>query len=216
MDTENLTAYLKTKPDPRQVAGQAGDDPALLQALLGMVRTARSPVRYNCTKAIRLLSEQRPEAVYPHFDDVAQWLRDANSFVKWDGILTLANLAAVDKENRFAAIYGDYFGLLRDPQMVTAANVAANAWKVAEARPDWEADITRRLLEVPGFVYLHHGEPSPECNRVLCGHILDCFDHYFASSQCQQAMLCFARAQLGSPRKSVSKSAARFVRRHGG
>lgn len=213
MDQDTLLTYLNTKPEAAELARQAGDDPDLLEGLFALARTRRSPVRYLCTKAVRLLSETRPRAICPYFDEVAGWLRDANSFVKWDGILTLANLAA-DAGDRFAGLYEEYFGLLHDPQMVTAANVAGNAWKIALANPRWEPDITRRLLEVPGIVYLHHGEPSPECNRVMCGHVLDCFEHYFDRARDRAAMLRFAQSQLDCPRKAVAKSAARFLRRH--
>ena len=214
MDKDTLLQHLKTKPDLHQLALEAGNDSSLLAALFEVVRSERSPLRYSCTKTIRFLSEQQPEKVYPYFLDTASWLQDTNSFVKWDGILTLANLAAVDTEHRFESFYEMYFGLLRDTQMVTAASVAGNAWKIVQARPDWESDITARLLEVPQIVYLHHGKPSPECNRVMCGHILDCFDQYFAQSHSQAAILRFAQSQLDSPRKSVAKAAARFLKRH--
>ena len=197
-----------------QLLTKAGNDPQFLDALFEIVRSEHSAVRYSCTKILRMLSERQPDKIYPYFDDVANWLRDSNSFVKWDGILTLANLASVDAQRRFASVYEEYFGLIRDSKMVTAANAAGNAWKIVQAVPEWESDITRRLLEVPQIVYLHHGEPSAECNRVMCGHVLDCFDHYFDLSKNQQAMLCFARSQLNSSRKSVAKKAARFLNKH--
>lgn len=216
MDKLDLLARLKEGPDFGWLFAEAGNDPKLLPMLFEIVRSERSAVRYSCTKALRILSEQQPNAIYPYFDDVANWLQDSNSFVKWDGILILANLAAVDARHRFAAIYEDYFGLIRDSKMVTAANVAGNAWKIVQAVPEWESDITQRLLEVPKIVYIHHGEPSPECNRVMCGHVLDCFDHYFDLSHNQEAMLRFAHAQLDSPRKSVAKKAAYFLKKCGG
>lgn len=205
---------LKEAPDLEQLLTKAGNDPQFLDALFEIVRSEHSAVRYSCTKILRMLSERQPDKIYPYFDDVANWLRDSNSFVKWDGILTLANLASVDAQRRFASVYEEYFGLIRDSKMVTAANAAGNAWKIVQAVPEWESDITRRLLEVPQIVYLHHGEPSAECNRVMCGHVLDCFDHYFDLSKNQQAMICFARSQLNSSRKSVAKKAARFLKKH--
>lgn len=216
MDEKDLLARLKEFPDLGRMLAEAGNAPKLLTALFEIVRSERSAVRYSCTKALRILSEQQPVAIYPYFDDVASWLQDSNSFVKWDAILILANLAAVDTQNRFGNIYEEYFGLIRDSKMVTAANVAGNAWKIVQAVPEWESDITQRLLEVPKIVYLHHGEPSPECNRVMCGHVLDCFDHYFDLSHNQEAMLRFAHAQLDSPRKSVAKKSAHFLKKYGG
>lgn len=171
MDKKDLLARLKEGPDLGWLLAEAGNAPKLFPMLFDIVRSERSAVRYGCTKALRILSEQQPERVYPYFDDVANWLRDSNSFVKWDGILTLANLAAVDTQHRFAAIYEEYFGLIRDSKMVTAANVAGNAWKIVQAVPEWESDITQRLLEVPEIVYLHHGEPSP---RMQQGHLRPC------------------------------------------
>lgn len=215
METESLLKCLKEAPNFDWLIAEAGKDSGFLNALFEIVRSERSAVRYTCTKTLRILSEQQPDKIYPYFGDVAAWLQDPNSFVKWDGILILANLAAVDTEHRFASIYEEYFRLIRDSKMVTAANVAGNAWKIVQAVPEWENDITQRLLEVPQIIYLHHGEPSSECNNVMCGHVLDCFECYFDLSNNQKLMLCFAYTQLNSSRKSVAKKAARFLKRHG-
>lgn len=215
MDKDDLLFRLKETSNLDWLLAEAENNPQLLNTLVEIVRSERSSVRYCCTKTLRILSEQKPDKIYPYFRDVAAWLQDPNSFVKWDGILILANLAAVDTERRFASIYEEYFGLIRDSKMVTAANVAGNAWKIVQAVPEWENDITQRLLEVPQIIYLHHGEPSPECNNVMCGHVLDCFDRYFDLSNNQKLMLCFAHTQLNSSRKSVAKKAARFLKKHG-
>ena len=100
MHKESLLAYLNAKPELTQMVLRAGSDPDFLNTLFFIVRTERSTVRYSCTKTIHILSEQQPQAVYPYFGEIAAWLHNTNSFIKWDGILTLANLVAVDKENR--------------------------------------------------------------------------------------------------------------------
>ena len=215
MDKDDLLFRLKETSNLDWLLAEAENNPQLLNTLVEIVRSERSSVRYCCTKTLRILSEQQPDKIYPYFGDVAAWLQDSNSFVKWDGILILANLAAVDTKHCFDSIYEEYFGLIRDSKMVTAANVAGNAWKTVQAVPEWENDITQRLLEVPQIIYLHHGEPSPECNNVMCGHVLDCFDRYFDLSNNQKLMLCFAHTQLNSSRKSVAKKAAHFLKRHG-
>ena len=86
MDKHSLLAYLKTKPELVPLAIQAGGNRELLESFFSIVQTEHSPVRYSCTKAIRILSEQQPRIVYSYFDEIASWLHDANSFVKWKEI----------------------------------------------------------------------------------------------------------------------------------
>lgn len=214
MEKETLIHRLKSKPDLDRLMVEAIENTAVLDALFEMVLTETSSVKYVCTKIIRMVSEQKPECIYPRFEDVSRWIHHKNSFVKWDGIMTLSNLAAVDEEDKFVAIYSDYFTLMEDPRMITASQVIGNAWKIVLAKPEWEGDITRRLLEVPGNVYLNKGGPSPECNRIACGHVLECFEHYYDVSGDQAAMCRFAKGQLGSCRKSAVKKAEDFLRRH--
>ena len=214
MDQEALVNRLKTKPDLNLLIAETIKDASILDSLFEIILTETSSVKYVCTKIIRMVSEQKPELIYPYFEEISRWLRHINSFIKWDGILTLSNLSAVDPDDRFGSIYEDYFALIHDQQMMTAANVIGNAWKIALARPDLESDITRRLLAVPKMTYLDRGEPSPECNRIACGHVLDCFEHYFDDSKNQAVMIHFAEGQLESHRKAVARKAACFLKRH--
>lgn len=216
MDKEILINRLKAKPDLNLLALEAMENPAILNSLFEIVLTETSSIKFVCTKIIRVVSEQKPELVYPYFEELVKWLRHENSFIKWDGILTLSNLAAVDFEDKFGAIYQDYFALIQDPHMITAANVIGNAWKIVLAKPEMESDITRRLLEVPNIIYMNKGEPSPECNCIACGDVLECFEHYFDYSGSQIAMINFAEGQLGSRRKAVAKKAEKFLRNHSG
>ncbi len=211
MEKNILIDHLKEKPDLDEFIVEVTDDTSIFPVLFEIVRTETSSVKYACSKVVRKISEQNAELIYPYFEEIVFWLRQPNSFIKWDAILTLANLAAVDRENKFLPIYRDYFALIRDPQMITAANVIGNAWKIVLARPEWEIDITGRLLEVPGIIYLHDGEPSPECNYIACGDVIECFEKYYDQSRNQAAMIRFAEAQTNCPRKSVAISAENFL-----
>lgn len=216
MDKEILINSLKAKPDLNLFIVEAIENTTIINSLFEIVLTETSSIKYVCTKIIRMVSEQKPELIYPYFEDIFKWLHHKNSFIKWDGILTLSNLSAVDYEDKFGVIYQDYFALIQDPQMITAANVIGNAWKIVLAKPELESDITRRLLEVPKIIYMNKGEPSPECNCIVCGQVLECFEHYFDFSRNQAAMINFAEVQLRSHRKAVAKNAEKFLRRHSG
>lgn len=214
MDKEMLVNYLKAKPDLNLFLNNVIEDKTILDSLFDIAATETSSIKYACTKIIRMVSEKEPELIYPYFEILAKWIHHKNSFIKWDGIITLSNISAVDDENKFKDIYQDYFALIQDPQMITASNVVGNAWKIVLAKPELENDITKRLLKVPDIVYLHKGSPSPECNYIVCGQVLECFDHYFNSSENQSEMINFAKEQLNSKRKSVVKTAEKFLKQH--
>lgn len=52
--------------------------PRLVEALL----SEKSSKKYGCEKALRLVSERRPELIYPYFDVFSSMLDNENSFLK--------------------------------------------------------------------------------------------------------------------------------------
>lgn len=215
MDKQDLINCLTSKPDIDALAAAAVQNKALLNSMFDIVATQRTSACYGCIKVICRVSQTKPELIYPYFDTCAGWLYHPNSFIKWDAIAILSNLVQVDRDNKFVPIYQPYFDLIGDTHMITASNVIKNAWKIALAMPNAEDDITRRLLGVPGNIYLHKGSPSAECNRIACGHVLQCFDYYFYCSGSQPQMLAFAQSQLDSQCKLVARAARRFLNKYG-
>ena len=199
---------------PRQLA-EAIKEQGLTEAAFSFVSEDGTRRRYAVTKRIKLLSRREPQLVYPFYGRVAGWLKSDNSFVRWDGIFTLANLACVDKENRFDRVFDDFFALLEGPVMISAANAAAVSRMFVTARPRLDGPVTARLLKVPRYVYLNKGRPSPECGYIVCGKALESFDRYFDISARKQDMLDFARRLVGCSRSSVAKRAAKFIKKHG-
>jgi len=98
--------------------------------------------------------------------------------------------------------------------MITAGNVASNAWKFAMQNPNWESEITERLLKVKENTYLYKGEPSPEFKNIMLGHVLGCFDKYYNISLFQDKMITFAQNEVSNPRKSVARKAQAFLKNH--
>ena len=214
MNAERLLDDLADKTKIDTLVSAVVHDPSLLDALLEIVAKNKGSIKYSCTKVIKLASEKSPEVVYPYFDQIGTLLQSENSFVKWDAICILSNLVKADQLSKFDLIFDDYFQLIKGPQMITAANVIGNVWKIIHAKPHYEADLTSMLLEVPGIIYFHQGEPSPECNNIVCGYVIECFDKYFAVSGMQQEMIGFAKEQLKSTRKAVAVKAKRFLSKH--
>jgi hypothetical protein len=215
-EIEELQQTLKKMPAVYQFITDIAEKINKFPLLFEIIRTDRGAVKYHCEKIVRICSESNPKLVYPYFDEIVEMMDSSNSFLKWGAITTLANLATVDQERRFDAIYERYFDLLNSESMITASNVVDNAWKIIRSFPEREPDITARLLAVQQNTYLNKGKPSPECRNIVLGNVLDCFSKYFAMSQCQDKMLEFAAAQLDNHRRTVAKRAAMFIKKFGG
>ena len=95
--------------------------------------------------------------------------------------------------------------------MITAANVVENSWKFVIANPTLDADITFKLLNIPNFIYFNKNQISPECNKIVCGKVIESFDKYFNNSCYQDLMIDFVEKQLSSARKSIVKLAKKFL-----
>jgi len=203
------------KTAPGDLALRALEQPQRIPAMVGIMASAKGTAKFACAKALLLLSESRPEAVYPYFDDIARLLGSDNNIIKWDAAITLANLAPADRENKFEKAYGTYFSLLDSDSMITAGNAVKNAWKIVMKYPTREEDITARILRAAGRGFLYKGEPSPECGYIFAAGALECFDRYFDLSGSKEKMLDFARALADCPRASTAKKARGFLTTYG-
>lgn len=215
MDKPSLMNRLKEISDIDQIIIEINNDSSVLDDLFEFVQTENTSIKYLSSKIIRKVSERNPERIYPHASKVIQWLNHKNSFIKWDGILTLSNLLAIDHNDKLNNVLNDYLEMIHSPQMITAGNVIGNAWKIVVAKPKQDYHITSKLIEVPFNIYYHKGEPSPECNNILCGKVIECFEHYFEYSNCHALMIKFAQDQLSNSRKLVVKRAECFLKNHG-
>lgn len=198
-----------------ELLGEVMSDTGKIPMLFEIIRTDRGSRKFTCEKVIRLISEQEPEHIYPYFEDLVQMLDSHNNFISWGASLTIANMIVIDEQRKFDKIYDRYFAGILSDSMITAGNIIKNAWKFVLVNPQWESDITARLLAVADHIYLHKGEPSPECGKIVKGGVLDCFDRYYDLSSRKSEMIQFAADLRNCSRKSVAKKAASFMKKHG-
>ena len=205
---------LAEKSDMNELVTEVLREPAMISELIDIITTDKTSIKFFCTKVIRLTSEQHPDIVFPYFDAIAKLIESNNSFIKWDAIAIISNLVCVDSVGKYDLIHKEYFDLIKEPKMITAATVVGNAWKIVMHKPHFESDITKRLLSVPDILYYSKGKPSPECNNVMCGHVIDCFDKYYLASKSKDEICNFVRQQLGNTRKQVVRKAESFLKKH--
>jgi hypothetical protein len=120
-----------TKEELRQRVKQDFD---LLPVLLEGVSSPKASVRYGCAKVLMDLSEEYPEQLYPNMDAFIELLDSKYRILTWNAMAIIANLAKVDKNQKFDAIFDKYYGFLNNEYMVTVANVVGNSGKIALAK----------------------------------------------------------------------------------
>jgi hypothetical protein len=134
-----------TKEELHQKVKQDFD---LLPVLLKGIYSSKATVRYGCAKVLMDLSEEYPEKLYPYMDAFIELLDSKYRILTWNAMAIIANLAKVDKNQKFDAIFDKYYSFLNNEYMVTVANVVGNSGKLALAKPHLLPKITAELLKV--------------------------------------------------------------------
>ena len=81
----------------------------LIKQYLEGLLSKNETYRYNCFKVLYDVSEKKPDLLYHHWNFFVNQLRSNNNYHKMSAVLIIANLASVDKENRFENIFNEFF-----------------------------------------------------------------------------------------------------------
>lgn len=211
---EIFKSLSKKGADREAIAADVLKHPETIPCLFDGLNAQKANIRYGSEKVLRRISEERPELVYPHFDRFIELLVGENKFMKWGGIVTIANLAVVDSEKRIEQIFDRYFAPIGGPVMVTAAKIIGSAARIAKAKPDLTDRIVTEILKVETAKYLMHGKRSPECNNVACSHAVDTFTEIYDQIRDKKRVRDFVGRQLRSSRPAVRKKAEIFFKKH--
>jgi hypothetical protein len=154
------------------------------------------------------LSERAPDLIYPHFDFFARLLQHENGILRWNAMLILGNLAAVDGERRTERIVDEYLAPILGPRLIDAANTIRGATAMAAAKPHLADRIAARILKVERANYA-----TPECRNVAIGHAIRSFERLFPILAGKRGVQRFVARQIGNPRNATRKKAERFLRK---
>jgi hypothetical protein len=201
-----------TKEELRRKVEQ---DFGLLPVLLEGTCSPKAAVRYGCGKVLMDLSVEYPEKLYPYWDTFIELLDSKYRILTWNAMAVIANLARVDREQKFNGVFDKYFGFLNSEYMVTVANLVGNSGKIALAKPELIPRITAELLKVEQVpVSLHLTE---ECKRVIVEKAVGTFDLFFdrVEGEDRKKVLAFVERQMNSSRRTLRAKAAEFLKKWG-
>jgi hypothetical protein len=205
--SDSLASVLQAALKPQRLALKATRQPRLIPAIIEGLKADKPRVKYGCAKALRLVSEQRPEVLYPHFDFFVHLLEHENKIFQWNAACVLSHLARVDVQDKFAAIFKQYFSPILGPVMITAANVMQGGARVAQAKPQLAGRIAEEILKVARARY-----QTTECRNVAIGHAIIALGKMLPLLPNPAPAVRFVRKQTRNPRPATRKKAERFLK----
>ena len=186
-------------------------NPDLLPELLNGISSATTIIRFASAKILRIISEKKPEILYPSMDFFVNLLDSKNNILKWNAMDIIANLTTIDTDNKFNRVFKKFYGYLHDGSLITAGHVVDNSGKIALVKPEFQDEITKELLKVEKIPL-----PTEECRNILIGKIIKTFDVYYGEVKDnghKDKMISFVKSQLDNPRNATKAKAERFLRK---
>jgi hypothetical protein len=199
----------RTGISPQRMADQASADERVLEELLNGISpvTKKMAIRENSFKALKLLSEQQPQTLLPHWNYLVSLLKSDNGFSKYAAIYLITALVPVDDRGRFEKAFNVYYDLLDDESVMVASHVAGTSGQIARAKPALQSKITQRLLAIDATHF--------DANRqgLIKSYIIAAFDEYFEESRDQSKILAFVHGQIDCASPKTRKKAKEFLKK---
>jgi hypothetical protein len=192
---------------PAPLADRAIRNPGLISEIAEGLKADKPRVKYGCAKALCLISEQRPDLLYPQFDFFAGLLDHENKILQWDAAFVLSHLARVDDDDKFATIFAKYFSPIAGPVMITAANVIRGGARIGQVKPHLAGRIAAEVMKVGTARY-----QTPECRNIAIGHAILALGDLLPRLRHPAAVVQFVRSQTTNPRPATRKKAEQFLK----
>jgi hypothetical protein len=211
MGSELLQKLVNKSMTKEELFQNVKEDFGMLPEVLNGISSSKAAVRYGCAKVLMDLSEEHPEKLYPYIDYFINLLDSKYRILTWNAMAIIANLAKVDKDKKFDAIFDKYYSFLNDDYLVTVVSVVRHSSKIALAKPYLIPKITNELLKVDNISITPH--LTDECRRVIAEKAIKSFDLFFDRIDTKEKVISFAKRHLDSSRKTLKREAESFLRR---
>lgn len=196
----------KKNVDIKRLAKNALIDDELLHELFNGIVSKDNTTRSNSFNALQVINEEKPEFLYPKWDCFQKMLMSRNNYHKYIAISILADLTKVDKENKFEAIFEDYYGILAGDKVMTASYVILNSVKIVVNKPELESKVLDLLLNIDN---IHQGRQS----GLLNSYVIEALRKMYPKIKDKERVMKFIKEQLDSSSSSTRDLAACFLDR---
>ena len=194
------------KLDVEAATKEAMTDKKLCAELIDNLLSKNETIRYNSSKILFSLTQQKPELLYYKWDDLVKHLDSDNTYHKLSAVMLLGNLTKADKDNKFEKIFNKYYSLLDDKSFITAAYIAQASGNIAITKPKLQTKITKKLLSIEDT---HHIQERKDLAKAS---IIDAFAQYYKQVKNKKAILEFVEKQLTCQSPKTRKKTKEFLK----
>jgi hypothetical protein len=211
MENELLAKLADKSTTTQQLLRGVEQDWTQLPQLLKGVSSSKASIRYGCSRVLIYLSEAHPARLYPYIGSFIDLLSSKHRILVWNALAIIANLAKVDEDNKFDAVFDKYYSFMKDEYMVTVANVVGHSGKIVLAKPYLIDRITNELLKVDSIPLTPH--LTEECRRVIAERTIKTFDLFFDRITEKKRVISFVEKNVSSPRRTLRATAENFLKK---
>ena len=161
-------------------------------------------VQSGCAELTSLLSEDRPELLYPSLQLFVDNLGAKKPVLRWEAVCTLGNLATVDVEGKILGYIDVLKPFLNDKSIVLQGHTVRALAKIAKSSSKSSEDILETLISMK--------DHFPR-NRV--GFIIDVMMYFDDYEELRPKIREFVEPYLESDVKVVAKKAKKALKNLG-
>lgn len=172
------------------------------QTIITGLHSEKRKMQSGCAEIASLLSEYKPEILYPYIELFASNLDTKAPVLRWEAVCTLGNLAAVDKNKLTPAYIDKIASFLSDKSIVLQGHAVQALSKIAEAFPDEAPKILDKLL--------NSTEHFPG-NRI--GFIIEAMEHFLPYEKLRPKIRKFVESCADSDIKVVARKAKKTLKK---
>lgn len=178
----------------------------LFQELMRGAQSKDNTTRQNSFKTLQIIAENQPSFLYPQWDYFKKMLASSNNYHKFIAIYILASLTSVDKDNKFDAIFDDYYGILAGDKAMTASHVALNSSTIALNKPALRSKIIDILMRIED---IHQGKQT----ELIKAYAIESLRKIYPEADDPEKIEEFVRTQLDSKSPKTRNMAQCFLDR---
>ena len=176
----------------------------LISQYLDGLLSKNETYRYNCFKVLNVVSEKKPELLYPHWDFFIDHLNSDNNYHQMSAVILIANITAVDKEQKFEDIFDYFYSILKSEKTIVPIYIIKSSGKIIRYKPHLEGKIIDLLIDIEKI------HPDRQIELVKSA-VIESFSEIFNKSSKKDEIISFVKNQLNSTSPKTKKAAKDFL-----